>query len=108
MKDSVKAIITLGQWLQQAPGVCPHSGNVTDGDLHIDADQLDLGDEMRKRDKPDPTGVGAALRLHWQQCVQEETEKQLAAVSGGPVTGQQDCLLCARNPAHFNVHISTP
>jgi hypothetical protein len=63
--------------------MCPRSGNVTDVDLHIDADQLDLGDEVRKRDKPDPTGVGAALRLHWQQCVQEETEKQLAAVSGG-------------------------
>ena len=56
-------------------------------DSHVDADQMDLGDEMRKRDRPDPTGVGAALRMHWQECVKEETEKQLEAVRG---TGEGD------------------
>ena len=44
---------------------------------------MDLGDEMRKRDKPDPTGVGAALRNHWQDCVREGVEKQIGEVGEG-------------------------
>ena len=66
------------------PLVCHfRSSNATGApvdDSHVDADQMDLGDELRKRDRPDPTGVGAALRMHWQECVKEETEKQLEAV----------------------------
>ena len=48
---------------------------------HVDAEQLDLGDEMLKEDKPDPTGVGAALRAHWQRTVAEAVETQVQQVS---------------------------
>ena len=49
---------------------------------------MDLGDEMRKRDKPDPTGVGAALRNHWQDCVREGVEKQIGEVGEGVWMGE--------------------
>ena len=35
---------------------------------------------MLKEDKPDPTGVGAALRAHWQRTVAEAVETQVQQV----------------------------
>ncbi len=46
----------------------------------VDADQMEFEDEIKKEDKPDPTGVGMALRMHWQMTVREETEKQIKEV----------------------------
>lgn len=63
---------------------------------HVDAEQLDLGDEMLKEDKPDPTGVGAALRAHWQRTVAEAVETQVQQVRicrgyAGPLRGWLCC-----------------
>eukprot|EP00798_Chlamydomonas_sp_ICE-L_P008596 gene8596-34038_t len=53
---------------------------------HVDADQLDLGDEGKRANTADPTGVGAALRLHWETTVDEEVERRIG--KGGAHTGR--------------------
>jgi hypothetical protein len=65
---------------------------------YVDADQLDLEDEdAKKEDRPDPTGVGAALRLHWQETVREETEKRIKEVSLGPLFSPMLCFACSES-----------
>eukprot|EP00955_Chlamydomonas_euryale_P083132 363802-Chlamydomonas_euryale.AAC.6 len=57
-------------------GALSGGGNGAGLSEHVDADQLDLGDELSTRDRPDPTGVGAALKAHWRATVQDEVARQ--------------------------------
>ncbi len=49
----------------------------------MDPEQLDKDDEDKEKglnDKPDPTGVGLALRTHWQECVKAQVDVHVAEV----------------------------
>ena len=61
--------------------------------LVLDAEQMDLGDEdPRIAGKPDPTGLGAAIRMHWSATVQEVVEKRFTKVGvRGTGAGGGEC-----------------
>lgn len=68
-------------------------------DEHVDAEQLDFGDELRS-ERPDPTGVGAQLKAHWRHTVREEVERQCAAMKVRAHCGRGAAFVGAQLKAH--------
>ncbi|KAG1678203.1 hypothetical protein FOA52_016140 [Chlamydomonas sp. UWO 241] len=71
MRERNEVMRDLKGWVAAVMGDRSRGG----ADQHVDAEQLDLGDELSSRDRPDPTGVGAALKAHFRRCVREEVDR---------------------------------